>query len=198
MGTVQSFPGSQVQTDRIEACKQFLELAIPEVNWASEHVQRTPERFLSMLRELTSPDEDHFELTTFPNDMNVDEMVIVQDIPFHSLCAHHIVPFYGHAHIAYIPEERIAGLSKFARTVKYMSKGLWTQEELSTSISEFLQEHLQPKGVAVVIQAEHLCMTIRGVQSPGTITTTSSMKGVFLDPARSARHEFLALIQPRH
>lgn len=160
---------------------------------ANRHYKDTPERFVKMLEELTIP--ENFQFTTFPNkDPRIDEMVVVQDIPFYTLCAHHIIPFFGYCHIAYIPEESVAGLSKFARTVKAASKGFHIQEELTASIADFIEKRLEPKGVAVVMRAEHLCMTMRGVQVPGTQTTTSSMRGVFLDPEKGARQEFLSLI----
>lgn len=159
--------------------------------WGDVHMERTPARFANMLLELTTPVA--FEFTTFPS--TIDEMVVVQDIPFYTLCAHHIIPFFGYAHVAYVPDGTIAGLSKFARTVKYFAKGLWVQEELTAQIADFLEQKLQPRGVAVVMQAEHLCMTMRGVQVPGAKTTTSAMRGVFLDPEREARAEFLSLIK---
>jgi GTP cyclohydrolase IA len=156
------------------------------------HMQRTPERFLAMLQELTTPEP--FEFTVFDND-GVDEMVVVQDIPFYTLCAHHVIPFFGKAHIAYIPGSKIAGLSKFARAVKYFSRGLNVQEELTKNISDFLNEKLvDPIGVGVIMRGEHLCMTMRGVQTPGTFTTTSAMTGAFRDPSELARTEFLNLI----
>lgn len=184
--------------------RQFLATVFPEVDWIhDEHVRRTPERFVNMLRELTSPEEGHFEFTTFSNvveetgddEVRVDDMIIQLNISFHSLCAHHVIPFIGRAHVAYIPNEKMVGLSKIARAVKYLAKGLWTQEQLGAAISSYLEEHLDPRGVAVVLEAEHLCMTIRGVHDAGAKTITSSMKGVFLNPTRKARDEFLALIR---
>lgn len=156
----------------------------------SEHFAETPARLVRMLKELTSPEE--FSFTTF--DSPHDEMIVVSPIPFYSLCAHHVIPFFGTAHVAYIPQGKIAGLSKIARVVKYYSKGLWTQEDLTFTIAEVMEEVLNPRGTAVVMKGEHLCMSMRGVQSPGTKTTTSIMKGVFLDPKKHARHEFLELI----
>jgi GTP cyclohydrolase I len=153
-------------------------------------VAKTPKRFVDMLWELSTPEE--FEFTTFKS--NNDEMVIVQDIPFVSLCAHHISPFMGTAHVGYVPQGKLAGLSKLVRTIEYMSKGLWSQEDLTDAISDFLGSHLEPLGVAVVMQAEHTCMTIRGVKTSGALTTTSSMTGCFADHDRLARTEFLSLI----
>lgn len=157
-----------------------------------EHGHNTPKRFAAMLRELTTPED--FEFTCFPNDENVDEMVVVQNIPFVSLCNHHVVPFVGIAHVGYIPNAKIVGLSKFARVVRHFSKSLQVQERLTNQIAEYLMERLDPLGVAVVMEAEHMCMTIRGVQTPGTKTTTSKMTGVFSDHDRTAKSEFMRII----
>ena len=159
----------------------------------TDHGENTPQRFAQMLSDLTTRDE--FSFTTFDNTEKVDEMITVRDIPFYTLCNHHVIPFFGKAHIAYIPQGKIAGLSKFARTVKYFAKGLWVQEHLTSEIADFLEDKLEPLGVAVVMEAEHLCMTMRGVQVPGAMTTTSAMRGVFLDPEKGARQEFLSLIK---
>lgn len=156
----------------------------------NEHTSRTPERFVKMLKELTTPKP--FEFTTFESDH--DEMIVVSPIPFYSLCSHHVIPFIGTAHVAYVPQGRLAGLSKVARTVQYHMRGLWTQEDLTSTVADYLQDHLHPLGVAVIMKAEHLCMTMRGAQSPGTQTTTSVMRGVFADHTRLARTEFLRLI----
>ncbi len=156
----------------------------------AEHLEGTPNRWVKILDELTTPEE--FEFTMFKSVH--DEMIVVSPIPFHSLCAHHVIPFYGEAHVGYIPQGKIAGLSKIARTVKYFSRNLWVQEDLTWTIAEHLEEQLKPKGVAVIMKAEHLCMTMRGVESPGSKTTTSIMRGVFLDPNKQARQEFLELI----
>lgn len=143
-----------------------------------------------MLRELTTPEA--FDFTTF--DSESDEMVIVRDIPFNALCAHHIIPFVGIAHIGYVPNGRLAGLSKFGRLVRHHAAALTVQEELTADIASSIELALSPAGVAVVLEAEHLCMTIRGVQMPGTKTITSKMTGVFADHDRLARTEFLRLI----
>jgi GTP cyclohydrolase I len=172
--------------------REVLKMMMPEERWDSEHMARTPERFLRMMEEMTNSEPHAFEFTSFKSDSS--EMVVIGEIGFTSLCAHHLAPFIGHAHVAYVPDGRIAGLSKFARTVRFMSKGLWTQEELTTEIVNFLEEQLNPQGIAVIMTAEHFCMTIRGVQAPGTKTTTSAMRGVFLDPGQRAREEFLSLI----
>jgi len=157
-----------------------------------DHGGKTPQRFVSMLKELTTPEE--FEFTVFPNTDKVDEIVTVANIPFVSLCNHHVVPFVGVAHVGYIPDQKIVGLSKFARVVRYYSKGLQVQERLTQQVAEYLMENLNPLGVAVIMEAEHMCMTIRGVQTPGTKTTTSAMLGVFGEHDRTAKMEFMRLV----
>lgn len=157
----------------------------------TEHMKKTPARFVAMLQELTAPNK--FDFTTFASES--DEMVVIKGIHFTALCAHHIIPFMGVCHIGYVPRGRIAGLSKFARLVKETAKDLTVQEELNQKIADLIGEYLQPSGVAVVMEAEHLCMTIRGVQSPGTKTITSCMTGVFADHNRLARQEFLHFIK---
>ena len=161
-----------------------------EIEEEATHLAETPRRLIKMLRELTTPEE--FEFTTFESPH--DEMIVVSPIPFYTLCAHHVIPFFGEAHVAYIPQGQIAGLSKLARTVQYYSKGLWTQEDLTWTIAQAIEEVLRPRGTAVVMKAEHLCMTMRGVQVPGSKTTTSIMRGVFLDPEKKAREEFFSII----
>jgi GTP cyclohydrolase I len=118
--------------------------------------------------------------------------VIARDIPVRSLCAHHLLPFTGVAHVAYLPDERILGLSKLARTVEMFARGLQVQERLTSQVGSWLDHHLRPKGVGVVIEAEHLCMSLRGVQARGARTVTSSLHGLVRDDART-RAEFLAL-----
>lgn len=159
----------------------------------SEHGRNTPARFVRMLDEMTTP--DNFDFTVFKNTMGLDEMVVVLNIPFFTLCQHHIVPFYGYAHIGYVPQDYIAGLSKFARAVRSMAKGLWVQEHLTYKLADWLESRLNPAGVAVVMEAEHMCMTMRGVQVPGTMTTTSAMRGVFADHTRTAKAEFMQFLE---
>jgi GTP cyclohydrolase I len=177
---------------RREAGKAFMQVVWGDrFDLNDEHFKDTPLRFIKMLRELTDPEP--FDFTTFES--SADEMIVVKDIDFVSLCAHHIVPFMGKCHIGYVPAGRIAGLSKFPRLVRHQAKTLTVQEELTNNIANKLLDILDPKGIAVVMEAEHLCMSIRGVQSPGTKTITSSMKGVFADHNRLARSEFMALIK---
>jgi GTP cyclohydrolase I len=150
----------------------------------------TPRRVVAAFEELLAPSP--FRLTTFPNDERYDELVVVRDIPVQSLCAHHLLPFIGVAHVAYLPDQRIVGLSKLARAVEMFARGLQVQERLTSQVGRFLDESLLPKGVGVVIEAEHLCMSLRGVQAHGARTVTSSLHGLVRDDART-RAEFLAL-----
>lgn len=158
---------------------------------SSESLEDTPHRIAAMYAELLSPAP--FNATTFPNDGGYDELVVAREIPFHSLCEHHLLPFTGVAHVAYLPGERILGLSKLARLVDYFARSLQVQERLTTQVAGWLERELQPKGVGVVIEAEHLCMSLRGVQKPGAKTVTSALHGIVRDDART-RQEFLSLV----
>lgn len=155
-----------------------------------EHLAETPRRVAHAYRDLLTPRE--FDLTTFPNDEAYDELVLACGIPVHSLCQHHMLPFHGVAHVGYLPGERILGLSKMARVVELFSRDLQVQERLTKQIADWLRDHLAPRGVGVVIQAEHMCMTLRGVQAVGTRTVTSTMHGTLREDARF-RAEFLSL-----
>ncbi len=157
---------------------------------ADESLLETPRRIASLYSELLTPAP--FNATTFPNDDGYDELVVAREIPFHSLCEHHMLPFTGVAHVGYLPGRRIIGLSKLARVVDLFSRSLQVQERLTTQIAGWLQEELQPKGVGVVLEAEHLCMSLRGVQKPGAETVTSALHGAVRDDPRT-RQEFLAL-----
>jgi GTP cyclohydrolase IA len=174
--------------------EQLLKALVPGFSLDKEHHRGTPARYVKMMKELCEPEE--FTFTTFPTDTN--DMVVLGPLPFYTLCAHHVIPFHGSAFVGYVPNGHIAGLSKFARAVKYVAKGLWDQESLTSALADFLEKNLhEPKGVAVVMEAEHLCMAMRGVETPGVITTTSVMRGVFSDHARTAKAEFTQWIQPR-
>ena len=155
-----------------------------------ESLRGTPRRIARLYGELLSPAT--FNPTTFQNDGGYDELVVAREIPFHSLCEHHLLPFVGVAHVGYLPGERILGLSKLARVVDYFARSLQVQERLTTQIAGWLQRELQPKGVGVVLEAEHLCMSLRGVQKQGASTVTSALHGLVRDDART-RQEFLAL-----
>jgi GTP cyclohydrolase I len=168
-----------------------IEIILKEIGRFGEaETQDTPKRFAKALIELTTPED--FNFTVFEAG-GCDEMVISKDIPFYTLCAHHMLPFYGVAHVAYIPNQNIVGLSKLARTVKHFSRGLNTQEFLTSSIAQFINEKLSPKGVGVVMRGTHMCQLMRGIQSPGMMIT-SSMLGVFRDDI-SCRQEFLSFIK---
>jgi GTP cyclohydrolase I len=156
----------------------------------SEHLRDTPRRVALAYEEFLTPEP--FVPTTFPNDEGYDELVLVRDIAFHSLCEHHLLPFSGVAHVGYLPADRILGLSKLARVVEHLARGLQVQERLTKQIGDWLDERLAPKGVGVVLEAEHLCMSLRGVQAVGSRTVTSSLHGLVRDDART-RAEFLDL-----
>lgn len=173
--------------------KELLARCIPGWSNDSDHSQNTPARLVASLREFGDREGSSFTFTTF--EATSDEMIILSGIPFYTLCAHHVVPFYGQAHIGYVPRDTIAGISKLGRAVKFVAKGLWVQEELTSAIHDFLDEKLLPRGLAVVLQAEHLCMAMRGVQMPGVITITNRMSGVFGDHTRTAKAEFMEMIK---
>lgn len=135
------------------------------------------------------------KLTTFPNQEGYTAMVMEKEIPFYSLCAHHFVPFYGHGHIAYIPNERIIGLSKLPRTLEFFARRPQLQERLTEQVATLLEEELNPRGVMVVIEARHLCVEMRGVKKPGALTVTSAIRGIFHEKA--VREEFLDLLRRR-
>jgi len=157
---------------------------------SSPHLADTPRRVAESFTEMLTPRE--FDLTTFPNDEEYDELVLARSIPVQSLCEHHMLPFTGVAHVGYLPGERILGLSKLARVVELFARDLQVQERLTVQVANWLQEHLAPKGVGVVIEAEHMCMSLRGVQARGSRTITSCVHGVLRDNAAS-RQEFFML-----
>ena len=157
---------------------------------ASPHLAGTPRRVARSYVELLTGRQ--FDLTTFPNDEGYDELVIARDIPLQSLCEHHLLPFSGVAHIGYLPGARILGLSKLARVLELFARDLQVQERLTQQVADWLQEHLAPRGVGVVVEAEHLCMSLRGVRAGGARTVTSALHGVLRSDARS-RAEFFAL-----
>ncbi|MGY1680299.1 GTP cyclohydrolase I FolE [Geodermatophilus sp. SYSU D01176] len=157
---------------------------------ASPHLAGTPRRVARSYAELLTG--RHFDLTTFPNDEGYDELVLARDIPLQSLCEHHLLPFSGVAHVGYLPGDRILGLSKLARVLEVFARDLQVQERLTQQVADWLQEHLAPRGVGVVIEAEHLCMSLRGVRATGARTVTSALHGVLRSDARS-RAEFFAL-----
>jgi GTP cyclohydrolase I len=157
---------------------------------ASDELLDTPRRVAASYAELLTPTA--FTPTTFPNDEGYDELVLVKAIPFQSLCQHHLLPFTGVAHVGYLPAGRILGLSKLARVVELFAHRLQLQERLTKQVAHWLQTQLEPKGVGVVLEAEHLCMSLRGVRAAGASTVTSALHGVLREDPRS-RQEFFAL-----
>jgi GTP cyclohydrolase IA len=181
-----------IDTDAAERAVQDLLKALGQ-DADSEHLQDTPRRVVAAYAELLTPQP--FAMTTFPNEEGYDELVLVRDIPFQSLCQHHLLPFHGVAHVGYLPGERILGLSKLARVVEHFARRLQVQERLTQQVAACLDENLRPKGVGVVLEAEHQCMSLRGVRANGSRTITSALCGIMrTDPA--TRQEFLALAQP--
>jgi GTP cyclohydrolase IA len=169
-------------------------LAALGADLTDDGLRETPRRMADTYVELLTPEA--FSLTTFPNDEGYDELVLVRDIPFRSLCLHHVLPFEGVAHVAYLPADRLLGLSKLARVVDLFAHGLQLQERLTRQIATCLQERLRPAGVGVVLEAEHRCMSMRGVQKAGARTVTSALLGAVRDDPRT-RDEFLRLTARR-
>ncbi len=191
------YPHRQVsQAEMIEAVRTLL-IGIGE-DPDREGLHKTPEGVIESLRFLTQG--YHQSLDELLNGAifqeQVNEMVLVRDIDLFSLCEHHLLPIVGRAHVAYIPDGRVIGLSKVARICERCSRRLQVQERMTMEIAESLQALLRPQGVAVVVEATHLCMVVRGVQQPGCWTVTSAMRGVFAEDART-RKEFMGLIQQR-
>jgi GTP cyclohydrolase I len=199
----QARPAGAAASDRLRVVRSRPELDLPAAERAvaallralgrdpgSAHLADTPRRVAGAYAELLTGRA--FDLTTFPNDEGYDELVLARDLPVQSLCEHHLLPFRGVAHVAYLPGSRILGLSKLARVVELFAGDLQVQERLTQQVADWLQEHLAPRGVGVVIEAEHLCMSLRGVRAAGSRTTTSALRGVLREDARS-RQEFFAL-----
>jgi GTP cyclohydrolase I len=169
-----------IDRDRAEAAVADLLAALGH-DVAREHLSETPRRVVDGLLELTTPEP--FTMTTFENDTGYDDLVVVRGIRFTSLCAHHLLPFRGEADIAYLPGDRLVGLSKLARVVDRFARGLQVQEGLTTQIADELDAVLAPRGVGVVLRAEHLCMSIRGVRAPESITETAAFRGMLAEDA---------------
>ena len=187
-----------VDVERVRAAVSEILIAIGE-DVDRDGLVNTPNRVANMYEELFSGLHDdparHLEVTFAAEH---DEMVMVRDIPFASLCEHHLVPFLGKAHVAYIPAEdgRITGLSKLARLVDGYARRLQVQERMTTEIADAIDKVLAPRGVLVVIEAEHLCMSMRGVKKPGTLTITSAVRGLFRDDPRT-RAEAMEFVHGR-
>ena len=165
-------------------------LAALGVELDREGLDETPARMARAYAELFTPAP--LRMTTFPNDEGYDELVLARSIPFRTVCEHHLLPFAGLAHVGYLPGERILGLSKLARLVEYFAARPQTQERLTKQVADCLFAHLAPRGAGVVLEAEHTCMTLRGVRATGAMTVTSAMLGSLRADARS-RSEFFAL-----
>jgi GTP cyclohydrolase IA len=161
------------------------------------NLAETPERIAKMYVELFAGLAEGAEpkVTLFPNDEHYTAMVIEKDIPFYSMCSHHFIPFYGHAHLAYIPNQTIIGLSKMPRIVDFYAHRPQLQERLTEQVAQFLTEKLAPQGVMVVVEARHLCVEMRGIKKPGALTVTSAIRGIFYN--RPVREEFLDLLSRR-
>jgi GTP cyclohydrolase IA len=187
-----------VDAVRVEAAVRELLAAVGE-DPDRDGLQNTPARVARMFAEIfagVGTDPGRVLNVTFEADH--DEMILVKDIPFHSVCEHHLVPFVGKAHVAYIPNDdgRITGLSKLARLVEGYAKRPQVQERITSQVADTLMRVLEPRGVLVVLEAEHLCMSMRGVNKPGATTVTSAVRGLFRDDART-RAEAMAFIHGR-
>jgi GTP cyclohydrolase I len=156
----------------------------------SEHLRDTPRRVAAAYADFLTPRP--FRLTTFPNDEGYDQLIVARNIRFHSLCEHHLLPFVGYAHVAYLPKDKILGLSKLARLVEMFARDLQVQERMTQQIANWLQEQLEPKGVGVIVEAEHMCMALRGIEKPGSTAVTSALLGAVRNDVRT-RDEFLRL-----
>lgn len=188
----QRIEGNRIEGDRIEratrAAAEFLTAL--GVDCDREGMQVSPRRMARAYAAMLAARP--FEMTTFDNDEGYDELVLVRSIPVQSLCEHHFLPFTGTAHVGYLPGSRILGLSKFARVVEMFARRPQVQERLTQQVADWIDHELQPRGVGVVVEAEHSCMTLRGVRAAGTTTRTSALRGTLREPA--ARAEFLSLI----
>jgi len=183
----------KIDSERIRKAVQEILLAVGE-DLDREGLKKTPERVARMYGELlggTFEDPNIHVQSVFTE--KYDEIVLLRDIPFYSICEHHLLPFIGRAHVAYLPTGKVLGVSKLARIVDNFSHRLQAQERLTGQIADFLMEQLKPQGVAVVLQASHSCMTIRGIRKPGSMMVTSALRGIFKKDARS-RSEVLSLM----
>jgi GTP cyclohydrolase I len=185
---------SKIDREKVEQAVRLLLEGVGE-DPERRDLLKTPSRVADMFEEILSGmwDDPTKELTVFQSE-KYDQMLLIKDIPVYSMCEHHMLPFIGKAHVAYIPDSgRVTGLSKLVRVVHAYMRRLQVQENLTEQIASTLMDSLKPKGVMVVIEAEHLCMSMRGVQQPGTVTVTSSVKGIFRSN-RATREETLSLI----
>ena len=182
--------------DKIESIGYHISeiMKVLNLDLTDPNLRDTPRRFAKMYLEIFQGLEvkNEPDITVFPNEDGFDSMVAMTDITFYSMCAHHLLPFWGRAHVAYIPTDQIVGLSKLARMVEYYARRPQIQERKTQQIAEYLEKELSPLGAMVVVDARHLCMVMRGVEKPGTWTTTSAVRGVF--QKRDTREEFLELM----
>ncbi len=186
-------PGEPMDMQRIRAAVREIIVGVGE-DPNREGLRDTPRRVADMYAEVFSGlREDPADVLSVGFEEGHQEMVIVKDIPFYSMCEHHFLPFHGVAHVGYIPNGRVVGLSKLARAVEILARRPQLQERLSTQLADAIMKSLEPQGVAVVISANHLCMQMRGVRKPGSLTVTSAMRGVF-QRSNATRAEFMALI----
>jgi GTP cyclohydrolase I len=175
----------------VEGLAEFLLMHVAGLDPGDPQERDTPARFVKALRELTTG--ERFDFTVFESD--IDEMVVVRDVEFSTLCRHHVLPFMGKAHLAYVPNGKIVGLSKIPRLIRSHCARLNTQEELTEHIAEGFNHLVEPLGVGVIMEATHTCMSIRGARSNGSTTRTAAMRGVFADHSRTAKAEFLEAIR---
>lgn len=183
-------PRAEAIARHVRGILQTLGLDLQDPNLAETDL-RVAKMYMEMFKGLAEGAEP--KVTTFPNEEGYSHMVMEKQIPFYSMCAHHLVPFYGHAHIAYIPNDRILGLSKFSRILEFYAKRPQLQERITEQVVTYLDEKLQPQGAMVVIEARHLCVEMRGVKKPGALTVTSALRGIFHQ--RPVREEFLDLLR---
>ena len=183
----------EIDVERIEKAVIEILLAINEDPFR-EGLLETPRRVGEMYKEICSGLlQDPTEVLQVGFDEDHEEMVILKDIPFYSICEHHLLPFHGKAHVGYIPSGRVVGISKIARLVDILARRPQLQERLTSQVADMLMSNVKPHGVGVVIEAEHLCMTMRGIRKPGSRVVTSANRGIFLS-RQETRNEFLSLI----
>ena len=188
-------PTPEIDEERIQRAVSEILVAIGE-DPSREGLLDTPRRIAEMYREVFCGLQcDPREVLAVGFEEGHQEMIVLRDIPFYSMCEHHLLPFHGVAHIGYIPKGRVVGISKLARVVEILARRPQLQERLTSQIADTIVEGLRPQGVAVVVQAEHLCMTMRGIKKPGTVVVTSANRGLFRRMA--TRAEFFAIIQEK-
>lgn len=181
-----------IDTERIQKAVKEILLAVNE-DVEREGLKETPARVARMYAELLAGMDDDPKRCLSVFSENYDEIVLLRDVPFYSICEHHLMPFIGTAHVAYLPAGVVLGVSKLARIVDCFARRLQIQEKLTNQIADFIMDNLKPRGVAVVLEASHSCMTIRGIKKPGSVMVTSSLRGIFRSDPKS-RSEIMSLI----